>query len=365
MVDITSLIAELPSASAPLSIRKIMFGLGIFVLFYICLNIISIFLLKAAKRVADRTKTTLDDQIVVALQNPIEYGIILLSLFVFIKYLLPDLTIIGYTSDLAFKILLLVLAAFSSDKLVKAVFIWYTTDSKARANAKLREEILPIISKIISIVIYASVAIIILSNIGIEVGPLLAGLGIAGLAVALALQDSLSNFFAGLYILADRPIKIGDFIKLESGDEGYVQEIGWRSVRVKLLSNNTLIIPNNKLASSTITNRSIPSPQTSVGLAVGVSYDSDPDEVEKALLSAFKAAKKKLPNGKIGEGAPSIRFSEFGDSALAFKMFVPMVDYTVQWEVLHIVRKEVLREFKKHKIQIPSPIRTVYIKKRS
>jgi len=374
MVGIDSLLSYIlsfftswPSQAAPITATKVLFGLVILAIIYFGLNLASFLILHMAQRVAKRTKTTLDDEILIALQNPIQYSIVLVSLFAFSLYLLPDQTIYHVSIHILFRILLIVLATYTLDKLTKTAVTWYYTDPLAKTNAGIREEVIPIISKSISVVIYLSGLVVVLHQLGVEVSPLLAGLGIAGLAVALALQDSLTNFFAGMYLLADRPVKIGDFIRVEdgtaAGTEGYVQEIGWRSIRLRQMSNNSVIIPNNKLAASIITNYSLPSMESVASLTVGVAYDSDPDEVEEAIEAAVKNAAKKLPLGTIVDKKPSIRFWDFGDSALTFKAFVPVVNHTSQWEAMSAVRKELLREFKKRKIEIPFPIRTIYTKK--
>jgi MscS family membrane protein len=367
MADLMALITNWPSTDAPLSLTKVLYGVFFFAALYIGLNILSLVTLRLAKRIAEHTKTTLDDEVLIALQTPIQYALLLVSSYALLNYLYPALTILSYSLPIIFKLLAILLGAFTLNKIIKAAIVWYATDPTAKTSVKLKDEIIPIVSKSISVVVYVSAGIVILNQLGIEVAPLLAGLGIAGLAVALALQDSFTNFFAGLYILADRPVKNGDFIKIDDGTpaglEGYVQEIGWRSIRLRLLSNDIVIIPNNKVATTVITNHYLPSHEVVTSLSVGVSYNADPEKVEKALLNAVESAKKKLPPGRILDAPAKARLWEFGEFSLTYKLFIPISDYTTQWETQAQIRKEILSEFKKGKIEIPFPIQTIQLKR--
>ncbi|MEK6845382.1 MAG: mechanosensitive ion channel domain-containing protein, partial [Nanoarchaeota archaeon] len=140
------------------------------------------------------------------------------------------------------------------------------------------------------IVIFIIGILVILNSLGISITPLLATLGVGGLAVALALQDTLANFFAGFHIIVNRQIKIGDYIKIENGDEGYVADINWRTTKVRLLSNNMVLVPNTKLTQSVITNYYLPDKKIVFTLAFGVHYQSDLEKVEKALEEKQKTS---------------------------------------------------------------------------
>ena len=138
----------------------------------------------------------------------------------------------------------------------------------------------------------------------------MASLGIAGLAVALALQDTFSNFFSAVYITADRPVKVGDYIELENGLKGYVEDVGWRSTRLRTLPNNSIIIPNNKLAQSILTNYDAPKPEMSIVIPVGVSYNSDLEKVEKVTVDVAKKVLGSVEGG-VADFEPFIRYKEF------------------------------------------------------
>ena len=205
--------------------------------------------------------------------------------------------------------------------------------------------------------------LITLDSLSISISPLLTTLGIGGLAVALAFKDTLANFFAGLYILADEPVREGDYIKLEGGPEGYVVEVGWRSTRIRTLPNNIVVIPNSKVSESIITNYFLPERRMSLLLNVSVSYQSDSRKVEEILLQEAKQAASEV-EGLLAEPAPMVRFIPgFGESALNFTLICQGREFVDQYFVQHELRHRILARFKKEGIQIPFPQRTVYLRK--
>ena len=184
--------------------------------------------------------------------------------------------------------------------------------------------------------------------------PLLTGLGVAGLATALALQDTLANFFAGLYVLADRPVRVGDYVRLESGVEGYVLNIGWRSTHIRTLANNVTVIPNQRLAQSVVTNYFLGDKTTTFSLLVRVPYTSDPDQVERALLEVAAQAVGEV-DGLLAEPMPVVSLNPgFGDFSLDFNLVVPLRQVTDQYLVQHELRKRVIRRFRAEGMMLAS-----------
>jgi small-conductance mechanosensitive channel len=203
--------------------------------------------------------------------------------------------------------------------------------------------------------------LIILNLLGISITPLITALGLGGLAVALALQDTLANLFAGIHILLEKSIKVGDFIKLETGEEGYVEDISWRTTRIRLLPNNMVIIPNSKLAQSIVTNYYLPEKRMSLFIPVRVSYSSDLEKVEKILLEETKKAAGEIP-GLLGEPEPAVRFIPgFGESSLDFTLICHVREFADQYLVQHELRKRIFRRFREEGIEIPFPHRAVYL----
>jgi small-conductance mechanosensitive channel len=212
-------------------------------------------------------------------------------------------------------------------------------------------------------VIIATGLLICLSVMGISIAPLLTALGVGGLAVALALQDTLANLFAGLHILLEKSVRIGDFVKLENGQEGYVQDITWRTTRIRMLPNNMVVIPNSKLAQSVVTNYCLPEKQMSLLVTVGVSYDSDVDLVERILAEEALQAASEVP-GLLSDPQPYVRFSPgFGDSSLDFTIICQVAEFVDQYLAQHTIRKRIFKRFTQEGIEIPFPQRTVHLRK--
>jgi len=215
---------------------------------------------------------------------------------------------------------------------------------------------------VIKVVIMALGVLIMLNGMGISITPMLTALGVGGLAVALALQDSLSNLFAGMHLLMERPIRVGDYIKTTSGEEGFVTDIGWRTTRLRLLGNNIVIVPNSKIAQSTITNYHMPESRMSLLIKIGVSYSSDPEKVEEVLVDEAVNAAGEVP-GLLADPAPFVRFIPgFGDYSLDFTLICQVAEYTDQYTVQHELRKRIFKRFAKEGIEFPFPTRTVYLK---
>lgn len=206
--------------------------------------------------------------------------------------------------------------------------------------------------------IYVIGFLIILDFLGISITPILTALGVGGLAVSLALQDTLSNLFAGLHILLTKKIRPGDYIRLQSGEEGFVADITWRDVTVRALANNLIIIPNSKLATSIVTNFHLPDNELSVLVEVGVSYDSDLRRVE-AVTREVAAEVMKETAGGVPEFDPFIRYHTFGDSSIRFSVILRGREYVDQYRIKHEFVKKLHERFKAEGIEIPFPIRTV------
>jgi small-conductance mechanosensitive channel len=205
--------------------------------------------------------------------------------------------------------------------------------------------------------------LLILSALKVQVTPILTALGVGGLAVALALQDTLSNLFAGFYMAVARQISLGDYVKLGSGEEGYVADITWRSTTFRALANNLIIVPNAKLAQTILTNYSLPQKQMGTSVQVSVSYASDPDHVERVLLEIAQSASYEVP-GMLADPAPSVTFDPgFGDFSLGYTVGFQVSDFAQQFSVRQELRRRILRRFRLEGIEIPFPTRTIHLER--
>ncbi|MGB9747503.1 MAG: mechanosensitive ion channel family protein [Bacteroidales bacterium] len=203
--------------------------------------------------------------------------------------------------------------------------------------------------------------LIALQSIGISITPLLTALGVGGLAVALALQPTLSNFFSGLHILATKKVRVGDFIRLDTGIEGYVMDISWRSTLVRQLANNMVIIPNAKLAEAIVINTHLPDKDVPVMVEVGVAYDSDLDLVEKVAIETAREILNTVEGG-VKSFDPVVRFHTFGESSINFTVILRVHEYSQQFLVKHAFVKLLHKRFREKGIEIPFPIRTIITK---
>ncbi len=179
------------------------------------------------------------------------------------------------------------------------------------------------------VVVFTIGGLFVLDSLGISITPLLASLGVGSVAVALALQDTLSNFFSGIYVLADRPVNIGDYVRVDDvgGVEGYVCQIGWRSTRIQLLSGTVVVVPNSKLASSRLTNFNMPTSETIFTVDFAIARDSNLEAVEKGANETVQTVANSHKD-ILASDPPTVRFTGFtGDSitltiAMKAKRFV-------------------------------------------
>lgn len=205
--------------------------------------------------------------------------------------------------------------------------------------------------------------LVILNQLGFSIAPILTALGVGGLAVALALQDTLSNLFAGFYITVARQVRLGDYIRLDSGQEGYVIDISWRSTSIRSLASNLIVVPNSKLGQAIVTNFSLPEKRMAASVQVNVSLDSDPGHVERVLLEIGLAAAKEVP-GMLADPAPSVAFDPgVGDFSVGFSLNYQVTEFVNQFGVRNELRRRIFQRFREERISIPFPTRTVYLEK--
>ena len=230
----------------------------------------------------------------------------------------------------------------------------YTKDDDTRLAAS------SIVQTIVKTIIFIIGILIILQSLGISITPILTALGVGGIAVALALQDTLANLFSGVHIIVLRKVRVGDYIKLDSGEEGYVTDITWRNTTIVTILNNMIIIPNSTIASSILRNYYFPQKEMQVPLDVGVSYDSDLGEVEKVTLEVAKDVMEEF-QGEIPGFEPFLYYHTFDNSSINFTVRLPIKEFSDQYMIKHVFIKRLHKRYNKEGIDIPFPIRTVFM----
>ena len=204
--------------------------------------------------------------------------------------------------------------------------------------------------------------LILLAHFNVSITPILTALGVGGLAVALALQDTLSNLFGGFYVALAKQVRVGDYIKLNTGEEGYVTDIGWRSTTIRALANNLIIVPNSKLAQAIVTNYNMPEKRMGASFVVTVGYDCDLDRVEEVLGDILRSSGSNLP-GLLAEPAPSVAFDPgFGENGVGLTVNYQVAEFVNQFAVRNELKKRIYRRFKEEGVGFPYPSRTVYLR---
>jgi small-conductance mechanosensitive channel len=200
--------------------------------------------------------------------------------------------------------------------------------------------------------------LVILNGLGLSITPMLTALGVGGLAVALALQEPLANFFAGLFITLAGQIRVGDYVKLDSGQEGYVVDFSWRSTRLRMLANNLVVVPNARLAQAIVVNHHLPSQDLAVLVEVGVDYGSDLQHVEQVVVDVGRGVMREVAGG-VPDFEPFIRYHTFGESSIDFTVILRGREFVDQYLIKHEFVKRLHARFNGEGIVIPFPIRTM------
>lgn len=316
--------------------------------------VLSWFLNRWGGRLAARTKTPVDDILVKAVRGPLlVMGVVIgASLALAAAPALHPRFL--RAADLTLTLVGIYVLAVVAIRITRGLLNHYGT-----RNASLRPTV-PLLTRLAVAAIVVAAALTAFSAFGISIAPLLTTLGIAGLILGLALQDTLGNFFAGLYLNAERPLEVGHYVRLpDSNIEGFVVSVGWRSTRIRELRNTVVVVPNSHLTSNVFINYTLPEPRMSLLVPVSVAYGSDPDQVERLLVEEALEAARQLP-GLLSEPAPFVRFIPgFGRSSLDFTLICQVREFVDNFEAQHVLRKRILARLTREGIAIPPPTELV------
>ena len=290
-----------------------------------------------------------------SLSKPLSIFILVLNIYL-LQYLLLKHELIAdqynkqvdITAQIGIIIALLVFAERFCNQLV----VSYADSSDVLRNSQ------SIIRGTSKLLIISIGSLVILGTLGISITPIVASLGITSLAVALALQPTLENFFSGVQLVIDKPIRVGDFVELDSGEQGFVEKIGWRSTWIKMLPNNIVVMPNSILSQSKVINYYYPEKELSVPVEVGVHYDSDLEHVERVTL---EVAKEILHSHKwgINDYDTFVVFHTFDSSSINFTVMLRAEEYFNRFFIKSAFIKALHARYRQEGIVIPYPIRAI------
>jgi small-conductance mechanosensitive channel len=244
----------------------------------------------------------------------------------------------------AFNIVFVLACALGVSRIAVAALSEYAARNPAVSPA------LGVTRGIVRTVVAVLAAITALESIGVPVAPLLTTLGIGSLAVALALQETLANFFAGLHLLADRPVRPGDYIKVLEGAEGFVETIGWRSSRLRTTTKNIVIVPNVKLAQAILTNFHLPVANVAMTIALTVASDSDAAAVERMFNDELARASAEVDD--LRDSKPVVRLTDITDAGQVWQCVLEVKDVEAQKLAGHEIRKRLLARLRREKIAL-------------
>ncbi len=333
------------------------FGLSIAI--WIGIIAIAWFIFRLLLLFTKKTKTNMDHTIVRIVRLPFFLLIFVYGIIISLSQLdVPDY-IIGML-DTLYRAIAIIIVTIVIIKLFKHVLLVYLGLMSKKTETQADDVLVPVFGKIMTVVIWIFASIMFLRTFGFDATALLGAAGIAGLVIAFAAQDTLSNFFAGIMILLDRPFKEGDWIDLD-GSVYLVKHIGLRSTRLfSSWTNQVVTLPNSKMASLKFSNLTEPDVLGRKTVDFSVSYGSDIEKVMKIVDGVVRSN----PGVVADDGHPVIiRFNDFGDSSLNWSVTFFVRDYNDQWAIASDIRKEIYRSFTREEIEIPFPQVDVHLKK--
>lgn len=319
--------------------------------------LIAALLARITHAVMHSTETALDDHIAAALRRPVVF-------VVGVWAVIGSIETLSYIGDSSVWLTrtavgLTVLAVTVTVRRILVILLEWQA-ARPGSNGKLHPGSLPLIRRGITLLVFAAGFLIILDTLGLEISPLLAGLGIGGLAVALALQPLLGNVFASSYMLSDSSVRIGDFIEMQDGPVGIVDDIGWRATRIRSFDNNVVIVPNSTLADATVTNYTLSSLEADARVVVGVAYEEDLERVEAVCREILTTLRDEWATS-VKEHEPVISFTGFGDSNIDVLLKVRAQTWGDSFPLRHEMVKRIHARFVAEGIVINYPARRVFL----
>ncbi len=304
------------------------------------------------KKITGKTKSQLDDLIVDKIEEPIVLAFVLGGFWLGLSYLNLSEGFANFMEK-AFYVAITFDVSWMVVRLVDALIVQYLTPLVKKTDADLDDQLLPIIRKTLKAVIWIFAIVIGLNNAGYDVGTLLAGLGLGGLAFAMAAKDSVANLFGGISVFMDKPFKIKDRIQIE-GYDGTITDIGLRSTKLKTLAGRIVTIPNHKFTDSYIENVTS-EPSRKMSLTLGLTYDMTPENIQKGI-DILKEIDK---NNKYTKDECIALFESFGDFSLNISYMYYIKSGEDIWAAINYTNFEILTKFNEAGLEFAFPTQTI------
>ncbi len=336
--------------------NKYVYSSTLLVVFYLLSQLVVLASRKIVAQLTKKTKTNIDDLIIKKINKPIS----LILLFIGVRLALLPLGIKQNILDVIEHIissLIIITITYIVIVVFDIVIDGWGKRVAEKTKSAVDNELVPLFHRFSRVFISVVGVLFVLTAWGIQIGPLLASLGIAGIAIAFALQSTLGNIFGGMSLILDKSIKVGDKIKLDSETMGTVMDVGLRSTKIKTWDGELITIPNGKLADSRILNFVQPEPSVRAVVDFAVEYGSDTQKVRKVVLETIG----KIPH-VLKEPEPKVMLAEMADFALKFRALFWVGNFDVKFDTKALATEEICNALGKAGIGIPFPTRTVYLK---
>jgi small-conductance mechanosensitive channel len=327
----------------------------VFVAWVVGLSLVLRVIYGRLRRVAARTSNQIDDILINAMRIPLLLLILVSGAYILVS-ILPLASRWDKWLDGIVKVSVIIAGVIFADATVRALL------SRASSRVEYLKSSPGVVHTAIRGLIVLLAILVGLDSMGVSITPLIASLGVGSLAVALALQSPLANFFAGIQIAADKPIEVGQYVQLDTGEAGYVTRVGWRSTTIRALPNNLIVVPNSKIMNAIITNYYLPEKALSILVEVGVHYSSDLEQVERVTVEVARDVLQTVEGGKK-DFEPFIRYHTFGDSSIGFTVILRAEEFVNGYLIKHEFIKRLHERYRREGIVIPFPIRTLDISK--
>ncbi len=324
----------------------------VFVIIFTMLFIVRRFIWARLLKWAETTEKTWDDELLKSISSPINVLIVILS-FGIAGQSAPAVVRTHPFMLQGVKVAMIVSVIWLVERAISVIF--RSQALPEGVNGSTRSLFLTIARA----VLFSLGFLIVLDTIGVSITPVLASLGVGSVAVALALQDTLSNFFGGLYILIDKPIRVGDFIKIDEV-EGQVDRIGWRGTWIRTLANDIIVFPNSKVAGAQLKNYDLPSSTSALLIPCGVAYGSDLARVERVTIEVAREILQSVPGGDT-TFEPAVRYAAFADSSINFNVVLQILRFSDAGMIKHEFIKALHLRYLQERIEMPYPQRVVHL----